>query len=57
MVLQIPSTFFIFFGEAGNAVNIETKRPALEVGDIVVMDNCPTHHYAGGEALTTRVVE
>ena len=33
-----------FFGEAGNAVNIETERPAFEVGDIVVMDNCPTHH-------------
>ena len=28
-----------FFGEAGNAVNIETERPALEVGDIVVMEN------------------
>ena len=43
--------FLNFFGEAGNAVNIETERPALEVGDIVVMDNCPTHHFAGGEAL------
>ena len=43
--------FLHFFGEAGNAVNIETERPALEVGDIVVMDNCPTHHFAGGEAL------
>lgn len=40
-----------FFGEAGNVVNIETERPALEIGDIVVMDNCPTHHFAGGEAL------
>ena len=29
----------------------ETERPALEVGDIVVMDNCPTHHFAGREAL------
>ena len=27
------------------------ERPALEVGDIVVMDNCPIHHFAGGEAL------
>ena len=43
--------FLHFFGEAGNAVNIETERPALEVGDIVVMDNCPIHHFAGGEAL------
>ena len=39
------------FGEAGSAANIETARPALEVGDIVVMDNCATHHFAGGEAL------
>ena len=23
----------------------------LEVGDIVVMDNCPIHRFAGGEAL------
>ena len=52
MVLQINTIDFLhFFGEAGNAENIETERPALEVGDIVVMDNCPTHHYAGGEAL------
>jgi len=44
--------FLQFFGEAGiNAANIETGRPALEVGDIVVMDNCPTHHFAGGETL------
>ena len=44
---MIPSTFF---GEAGNAANIETGRPALDLGD-VVMDNCPTHDFAGGEAL------
>lgn len=43
--------FLQFFGEAGNAGNIETGRPALEVGDIVVMDNCPTHHFVGGQAL------
>ena len=43
--------FLQFFGEAGNAGNIETGRPALEVGDIVVMDNCPTHHFAGGQVL------
>ena len=47
----IPSIFFSFFGEAGNAANLETVRPALEVGDILVMDNCATHHFAGGEAL------
>ena len=43
--------FLRFFGEEGSAANIETARPALEVGDIVVMDNCATHHFAGGEAL------
>ena len=47
----IPSIFFSYFGEAGNAANLETVRPALEVGDILVMDNCATHHFAGGEAL------
>jgi len=50
-VHPIPSIFFSFFGEAGNAANMETGRPALEVGDILVMDNCATHHFAGGEAL------
>ena len=34
--------FLRFFGEAGSAANIETARPALEGGDIVVMDNCAT---------------
>ena len=43
--------FLCFFGEAGSAANIETARRALEVGDIVVMSNCATHHFAGGEAL------
>ena len=43
--------FLQFFGEAGNAANMETGRPALEVRDILVMDNCGTHHFAGGEAL------
>lgn len=43
--------FLMFFGEAGSAANFQTGRPALEVGDIVVVDNCPTHHNDGGEAL------
>jgi len=43
--------FLQFFGEAGNAANMERGRPVLEVGDILVMDNCGTHHFAGGEAL------
>lgn len=40
-----------FFEEASRAANIVNGTPALEVGDIVVMDNCPTHHYEGGEIL------
>lgn len=40
--------FLQFFGKAGNAAYITSGRPALEV---VVMDNCPTHHYPGGETL------
>ena len=43
--------FLRFFVEAGSAAKIETARPAFEVGDIVVMDDCATHHFAGGEAL------
>jgi hypothetical protein len=38
-----------FFEEVANAVNFETTRPALEVGDIVVMDNLAVHHYEVGE--------
>ena len=43
--------FLRFFGESGGAANIETARPALEVGDIVVMGNCATYHFAGRKAL------
>lgn len=28
-----------FFEEAGNCMNLETGRPCLQVGDIIVMDN------------------
>ena len=41
--------FLQFFGKAENTASMETGRPALEVGDILVMDNCATHHFAGGE--------
>ena len=26
-------------------------RPALEIGDVLVMDNLSVHHYEGGEVL------
>jgi hypothetical protein len=34
-----------------------TGRPALEVGDIVVMDNLAVHHYEGGEILEEVLAE
>ena len=43
--------FLRFFGERGDRQTWKLRRPALEVGDTIVMDNCSTHHYAGGEAL------
>ena len=42
--------FLKFFGQAAEAENM-FGRPALEVGDVVVMDNCPTHRNLGGEVL------
>ena len=41
-----------FLEQAARAGNVVTQRPALELGDVVVMDNCPTHHYQGEEVLT-----
>ena len=43
--------FLKFFAEASEAVNILTGRPALENGDIIVMDNLTVHHNDGGEIL------
>ena len=44
--------FLQFFEEAGNdCVNLQTGRPCLQVGDIIVMDNLSSHHYEGGEIL------
>ena len=44
-------TFWDFFWEASQAASEVTRRPALEVGDIVVMDNLAVHHYEGGQIL------
>lgn len=44
-------SFLEFFEETGNAVNIQTGRPCLQVGDIVVMDNLTLHHFEGGEII------
>ena len=43
--------FLRFFEEAYNSFNPITGRPCLEVGDVVVMDNCPFHHNLGGDVL------
>ncbi|XP_068704810.1 uncharacterized protein [Montipora foliosa] len=43
--------FLRFFEEAGNCVNLQTERPCLQVGDIIVMDNLSAHYYEGGEIL------
>ena len=43
--------FLQFFKEAGNCVNLQTGRPCLQVGDIIVMDNLSAHHYEGEEIL------
>ena len=32
-------------------MNVITDRPCSELGDIIVMDNQPCHHYDGGEVL------
>ena len=37
--------------EAYNSPNPVTLRPRLEVGDMIVMDNCPTDHHQGGRIL------
>ena len=43
--------FLRFFEEATNAVDVNTGRPALEVDDIIVVDNLPAHHGEGERAL------
>lgn len=43
--------FLNFFSEAAEAVNISTGRPALDHGDIIVMDNLAVHHFEGGTIL------
>ena len=43
--------FWNFFFEASEATNMLSRRPALEVGETVVMDNLAVHHYEGGEVL------
>lgn len=43
--------FLQFFEEAYNSIDSVTNQPCLMAGDIIVMDNAPTHHYAGGQIL------
>ena len=43
--------FLRFFEEAYMSINPATGRPCLEVGDTIVMDNCPIHHNEGEQVL------
>lgn len=43
--------FLRFFQEAYNSRDPRTNQPCLEAGNIIVMDNCPTHHHEGGRIL------
>lgn len=49
--------FWNFFFEASQAANATTGRPALEVGNIIVMDNLAVHHYEGGTVLEEFLAE
>ena len=49
--LLISIRFGDFFLEACQAADPVSGRPALDVGDIVVMDNLAVHHYEGGKIL------
>ncbi len=40
-----------FFQEAYTSANPATGRPCLEVGDTIVMDNCPILHYLFSASL------
>ena len=49
--------FWNFFWNASQAANHVRGRPALEVGNIVVMDNLAVHHFEGGEVLEEFLAE
>ena len=36
---------------AYNSIDPTTNQPCLKAGDIIVMDNAPTHHNNGGQIL------
>jgi hypothetical protein len=40
------------FSDALRTIDPQTERPVIEVGDVIVIDNCPTHH---GEVYMTYV--
>jgi hypothetical protein len=49
--------FLNFFSEATEVVNVTTGRPALDHGDIIVMDNLAVHHFDGGDVLEDWLAE
>ena len=42
--------FLNFFGEAGQ-VTTSNGNPAIEFGDYIILDNCPTHRFETGDIL------
>ena len=46
-----PIKFLRFFSEAAHIVDPKTRRPIMEVGDIIVVDNFAAHHREAEQAL------
>lgn len=45
------ASFLNFWGEVGQSL-MSNGQSILQYGDIIVLDNCAVHHYAGGYALS-----
>jgi len=49
-------TLLNFFGEAGQATTAN-GNPAIEFGDYIILDNCPTRGFESGEILRKWLME
>ncbi|CAB3997076.1 Ankyrin repeat domain-containing 34B [Paramuricea clavata] len=45
------------FSDALRTIDPQTERPVIEVGDVIVIDNCPTHHGEGERFLRETLSE
>ena len=45
---------FLNFSDEASQNSIPNGQPILQYGDYVILDNCATHHFQGGYALTDR---